>query len=73
MCPAGEDVIGPFLADRKGFLEGVVDPLQDKAEPIYVVPGSDAEEHVAQAVPAQDDPPRATDPRRTRSGRSSSG
>ena len=28
VCPAGEDVIGPFLDDRKGFLDEVVDPLQ---------------------------------------------
>ena len=51
VCPAGEDVIGPFLDDRKGFLEGVVDPLKAKAEPVYVVPGSDAEGHVARRFP----------------------
>jgi ferredoxin len=51
VCPAGEDVIGPFLDDRKGFLEGVVDPLKAKEEPIYVVPGSDAETHVAKRFP----------------------
>lgn len=51
VCPAGEDVIGPFLDDRRGFLEGVVDPLKDKAEPVYVVPGSDAEGHVARRFP----------------------
>ncbi|MDE3180973.1 MAG: SCP2 sterol-binding domain-containing protein, partial [Acidobacteriota bacterium] len=47
VCPAGEDVIGPFLTDRKQFLEDTVKPLQEKAETIYVVPGSDAEEYVA--------------------------
>jgi NAD-dependent dihydropyrimidine dehydrogenase PreA subunit len=51
VCPAGEDVIGPFLDDRKAFLEGVVDPLKAKAEPVYVVPGSDAEAHVARRFP----------------------
>ncbi|MDR3633420.1 MAG: SCP2 sterol-binding domain-containing protein [Isosphaeraceae bacterium] len=51
VCPAGEDVIGPFLDDRKGFLEGVVDPLKAKEEPVYVVPGSDAEGHVAKRFP----------------------
>ncbi len=51
VCPAGEDVIGPFLDDRRGFLEGVVDPLKAKEEPIYVVPGSDAEAHVAKRFP----------------------
>jgi NAD-dependent dihydropyrimidine dehydrogenase PreA subunit len=51
VCPAGDDVIGPFLDDRKTFLEGVVDPLKSKAEPVYVVPGSDAETHVAKRFP----------------------
>jgi ferredoxin len=50
-CPAGEDVIGPFLADRKGFLGDVVRPLQDKVEPVYVVAGSDAEAHVTRRFP----------------------
>lgn len=51
VCPAGEDVIGPFLTDRKGYLEDVVRPLQSKAETVYVVPGSDAEAHVARRFP----------------------
>ena len=52
VCPAGEDVIGPFL-DRPGtgFLREVVRPLQEKEETVYVVPGSDAEEHVARRFP----------------------
>jgi ferredoxin len=44
VCPAGEEVIGPYLQDRKRHLEAVVRPLQERAEPVYVVPGSDAEE-----------------------------
>src|SRR5262245_31330125 len=44
VCPAGEEVIGPYLQDRKRHLEEVVRPLQERAEPVYVVPGSDAEE-----------------------------
>jgi NAD-dependent dihydropyrimidine dehydrogenase PreA subunit len=51
VCPAGEDVIGPFLADRKGYLGGVVDPLRKKEEPIYVIPGSDAEAYAAERFP----------------------
>ncbi|QEH37163.1 Epoxyqueuosine reductase [Aquisphaera giovannonii] len=51
VCPAGEDVIGPFLDDRGKFLKDVVDPLTAKEEPIYVVPGSDAESHVARRFP----------------------
>jgi ferredoxin-NADP reductase/Fe-S-cluster-containing hydrogenase component 2 len=43
VCPAGEDVIGPYLDDKKRHLEEVVRPLQERAEPVYVVPGSDAE------------------------------
>ena len=50
-CPAGDDVIGPFLTDRRGFLEGVVNPLQEKVEPIYVIPGSDAEAYVTRRFP----------------------
>ncbi|MBD1870476.1 SCP2 sterol-binding domain-containing protein [Cyanobacteria bacterium FACHB-471] len=50
-CPAGEDVIGPFLRNRVGFVQEVVKPLQDKDETIYVVPGSDAEVHVARRFP----------------------
>lgn len=51
VCPAGEDVIGPFLMDRKEFLKEVVKPLQDKVETVYVVPGSDAEVYVARRFP----------------------
>src|SRR5204863_1071225 len=51
VCPAGEEVIGPFLTDRKEFLKEMVKPLQDKVETVYVVPGSDAEDHVARRFP----------------------
>jgi ferredoxin len=51
VCPAGEDVIAPFLTDRKRFLENVVHPLQNKPETIYVVPNSDPEEYVARRFP----------------------
>ncbi|MBW4695437.1 MAG: SCP2 sterol-binding domain-containing protein [Lyngbya sp. HA4199-MV5] len=50
-CPAGEDVIAPFLSDRPGFVRDIIKPLQEKAEPIYVVPGSDAEAYVARRFP----------------------
>jgi Fe-S-cluster-containing hydrogenase component 2 len=51
VCPAGEDVIGPFLDDRKMFLQEVVNPLQEKSETLYVVPGSDAEAYAAKRFP----------------------
>jgi Fe-S-cluster-containing hydrogenase component 2 len=47
VCPAGEDVIGPYLADKKTHLDETVRPLQEKAETVYVLRNSDAEEHVA--------------------------
>ncbi len=50
-CPAGEEVMEPFLNDRKGFVAEVVQPLQEKRETVYVVPGSDAEAHVAKRFP----------------------
>jgi hypothetical protein len=46
VCPAGEDVIGPYLASKRDFTDDVVRPLQAKREPVYVVRGSDAEAHV---------------------------
>lgn len=51
VCPAGDDVIGPFLAHRQQFLTDIVDPLQQKVETVYVVAGSDAEAHVARRFP----------------------
>src|SRR5436189_314088 len=51
VCPAGEEVIGPFLADRKTHLKEIVRPLQEKEETIYVTNNSDAEEHVAKRFP----------------------
>ncbi|MFQ5484494.1 MAG: hypothetical protein ACE5DO_04070 [Desulfobacterales bacterium] len=51
VCPAGEYVIGPFLDDRKKFIEEVVKPLQQKKESIYVVQGSDGEAHVLRRFP----------------------
>lgn len=51
VCPAGEEVIGPFLENRKEYLAEVVKPFQDKEETIYVVPGSDAEVYTAKHFP----------------------
>jgi Fe-S-cluster-containing hydrogenase component 2 len=51
VCPAGEDVIGPFLTDRKTHLKEIVRPLQEKEETIYVTRNSDAEDHVAKRFP----------------------
>lgn len=51
VCPAGEEVIAPYLADRKEYLRSVVRPLQEKKETAYVIPGSDAERYVARHFP----------------------
>ncbi len=51
VCPAGEDVIGQFLASKKDFTDEVMRPLVAKPEPIYVVRGSDAEAHVQKRFP----------------------
>jgi Fe-S-cluster-containing hydrogenase component 2 len=53
VCPAGDEVIAPFLQDRKQFLQEVVKPLQDKSETVYVLPGSDAEAYVARRFPSK--------------------
>jgi hypothetical protein len=51
VCPAGEDVLGPFLHDRGGFVAGVVKPLQQKEETLYVQPNSDAEDYAKRRFP----------------------
>jgi len=51
VCPAGENVIGPYLADRKTHLNEIVRPLQEKEETIYVTKNSDAENHLAKRFP----------------------
>jgi epoxyqueuosine reductase len=43
VCPAGEDIIGPFMADRAAWRRDVVVPLLRKEEPVYVASGSRAE------------------------------
>ncbi|WET82946.1 (4Fe-4S)-binding protein [Amycolatopsis sp. QT-25] len=51
VCPAGEDVLGPYLDDRRGFLGTVVKPLQDKVEPLYVREGSAAQAYAERRFP----------------------
>jgi ferredoxin len=50
-CPAGEDVIGPYLADRIAYTKAIVDPLRAKQETIYVAHQSDAETYVPRHFP----------------------
>ena len=51
VCPAGEDVIGPYLSNKRDFTEQTLRPLQAKVEDVYVIPGSDAEQHVEKRFP----------------------
>ena len=51
VCPAGEDVLGPFLRSRGDHLRDVVKPLTERDEPVYAVAGSDAAAHVAKRFP----------------------
>jgi len=51
VCPAGEDVIGAYETDKRGHLNRIVRPLQDKVEDVYVVAGSDAQAHVLRRFP----------------------
>jgi ferredoxin len=50
-CPAGDERIGRYLLDRKGYVSRVLKPLQDKEETIYALPGSDAVVHVSKHFP----------------------
>jgi Fe-S-cluster-containing hydrogenase component 2 len=51
VCPAGADVIGPYLTNKSSHLQAIVRPLQEKVETVYAVPGSDTEAHVARRFP----------------------
>ncbi len=51
VCPAGEELIGPYLMDKSSHVQATVRPLQEKEETVYVVAGSDAEAHVARRFP----------------------
>ncbi|EEF59419.1 4Fe-4S binding protein [Pedosphaera parvula] len=53
VCPAGEDVISRFLTNKKQFVTDILRPLQEKKETIYVIPGSDAEDHVKKRFPCK--------------------
>lgn len=50
-CPAGDERIGLYLADRQAYMKQVVKPLQNNTESVFVIPGSDAEAHVAKRYP----------------------
>jgi Fe-S-cluster-containing hydrogenase component 2 len=51
VCPAGEEVIEPYLDDRKEFMDRVLKPLQDKRETLYVLPNSAAKAYAEKRFP----------------------
>ena len=64
VCPAGEEVIEPYLDDRKEFMDRVLKPLQDKRETLYVLPNSAAKSVCGKSLSAQ-----TRESRRRRHGR----
>ncbi len=51
VCPGGEDNIGAYAEDPKRYREELAKKLQDRKETVYVVKGSDAEDHVLRRFP----------------------
>jgi len=45
VCPAGEEMIAPYLDDRKAYMVSVVKPLQEREDTVYVLGASDGEDH----------------------------
>lgn len=46
VCPAGSDVLGPYMEDKVEYRKRILDPLLAKPETVYVLKNSDAEESV---------------------------
>jgi epoxyqueuosine reductase QueG len=53
VCPAGTDSAARYLADKKGYVQGIIKPLKERAEPVYVVAGSEAESRVKKNSPKE--------------------
>ncbi|PKQ02336.1 MAG: 4Fe-4S ferredoxin [Alphaproteobacteria bacterium HGW-Alphaproteobacteria-12] len=46
VCPAGSDVLGPYMEDKVEYRKRLLDPLLAKPETVYVLKNSDAEDSV---------------------------
>lgn len=51
VCPAGDASIGEFIDDRKSYTNQYLKKFKNLPETIYVVKGSDAEQHVLSNFP----------------------
>ncbi|MBX3509425.1 epoxyqueuosine reductase [Parvibaculum sp.] len=54
VCPAGSDVLGPYVEDKVEYRKRILDPLLAKPETVYVLKNSDAEESVPQRLKTKD-------------------
>jgi ferredoxin len=52
VCPAGTDVIGPYLRDKRAYVATHLRPLRNRPEPVYVQSGTRAE-RIAARNPAK--------------------
>ncbi len=43
VCPAGEEIKPAYLKNKKGHIQRILKPLQERQEPVYVTSGSKAE------------------------------
>ena len=46
VCPVGDVGISRYLANKKGYVQEIVKPLKERAEPVYVIASSQAEKRV---------------------------
>ena len=51
VCPAGENIIGSYIEDKKGYVSSIVKPLKHRKEPIYVIRGTEGENSVSKRFP----------------------
>ncbi|MEM8862626.1 MAG: SCP2 sterol-binding domain-containing protein [Chloroflexota bacterium] len=51
VCPAGDDVIGPYLQNKRQFMQETVKPFQKKEETLYITKNSDAMAYAAKRYP----------------------
>lgn len=51
VCPAGQDLPGPYLDNRNEYIQSVVKPLQERNENVYVLPGQDQATAVSKRFP----------------------
>lgn len=51
VCPAGSGLIGPYIEKRSDYIRTVVNPLKDKPETVYVLPGKERSDAVVKRLP----------------------